>query len=142
MPEVFGQNKAPQDNPNKDPLNLLSNELARSHELTTDLATKRLAELSASIEERLMKKGLRKVMNTLGINSSYDNQRRIVDKLLDVGIVLFNGRLNPYTDENYPDGQYIGTPAQQRKLKRQIIKNRHLFKGGKLSREDARRWER
>jgi|GEM_PF-5930785 len=64
--------------------------------------------------------------------------------------VMFDKQSNPYTRDvpdsdpemnRKPPAFYIGTTEQNAKLARNILANKRLFKGGKLSPTVAKRWK-
>ncbi len=90
--------------------------------------------------------------DALNISKDYqDRYNYIILPLLEGGVILFDGSLNPYVDKDddshlfttldLPRYFYIGQARQNAKLARNIIKNRHLFKDGKLLPNAAAQWQ-
>ena len=106
----------------------------------------------------LEKMSLKQVMEFIGIPSDYSSRYEMILSLYDNGKKLFDESSNPYITDNEhkkdilvedPDTHkkrseeayiYIGNPEQNDILKRNIIKNRHLFIKGTLSFENIKEW--
>lgn len=91
----------------------------------------------------LLSKGLIGAMQELGIPSSYNARYDLIFQLYDAGIVLFDAASNSPVMSGKPPSKYwyVGNPSQNRKLLRNIVENRHLFKNGKLPKENAAKWK-
>jgi len=98
-------------------------------------------------EEELNKMSLTGVCDFIGIPSDYSSRYYIVVlPLCEAGVQIFDGKLNKYYDyARMHDNDlscywYSGQVKQNAKLKRNLIKNRHLFKDGKLIEKAAELW--
>jgi hypothetical protein len=99
-------------------------------------------------DQELDKINLKEVCRIIGISSNYkDRYEFIILPLCEHGVKIFDGKLNKYVNgtdiaslEKNFCYYYIGNILQNAKLKRNLIKNRHLFKDGKLIKNAAKLW--
>jgi len=90
-------------------------------------------------------------MDMLGIDSQYGEnggRGKLIDKLYDGGVVLFDGNLNPIFQGLDPELKklskkriYNGNEKQNEKLKRNLIENAHLFINGELPDKFVKLWK-
>ncbi len=101
-------------------------------------------------EEELLQMSIFELCEALDLPAEYNARyQEIILPLCSQGVIIFDGSLNPYvTEDNYMDIQeyelscykYVGTAEQNAKLVRNIVKNRHLFKDGKLTDTADKKW--
>ncbi len=89
-------------------------------------------------DKELLEMTMLELFEVLGIPGEYNNRyHNIIIPLCEEGVVIFEEKGNT----NSSCYKYIGTIAQNAKLARNIIKNRHLFKDGKLLPNAAAQWQ-
>ncbi len=103
-------------------------------------------------EEELLQMSIFELCEALEIPAEYNARyQAIILPLCEEKVILFDGSLNPYVIDDAADLDlidklelscyfYIGTAEQNAKLVRNIVKNRHLFKDGKLTDTAAKKW--
>jgi hypothetical protein len=91
-------------------------------------------------DQELERMSLKEICQVIGISFNYnDRYKLIILPLCEDGVKIFDGKLKSINEE--PTCYcYIGNVLQNAKLKRNLIKNRHLFKDGKLIKNAAKFW--
>jgi len=97
---------------------------------------------------QLKKMTLLQVCRYIGIPADYNARyKEVILPLCHQGVVIFNGKLRKnylqevsYMKPNEVCYWYSGQAKQNAKLKRNLIKNRYLFKNGRLIKGAAKKW--
>lgn len=103
-------------------------------------------------DKELLQMTIFELCDALSIPKAYnDRYIAIIIPLCEEGILIFDGSLNPYVVNNermlnsieeldLTCYYYVGSTLQNAKLVRNIVKNRHLIKDGKLVENAAKKW--
>ncbi len=100
--------------------------------------------------QELLKMNVIQILKVLKIPTQYRSRyENIILPLCKQGVIIFDGKLKPYWSSSGEKilkpifkhcYRYIGTPRQNQRFVRNIVKNRFLFKNGKLIPGAAKRW--
>lgn len=96
-------------------------------------------------DKEFLKMNISDVCKSFGVPGDYNSRYVfIIIPLCERGVVIFDKDPSYYTDNNREYNRkcyfYIGTREQNKKLVRNIVKNKHLIKKGRLVPDAAKKW--